>query len=45
VPSGIAAVMMATIPAFMALSEIISLRTQTLTVRLSLALLIGSLPK
>ncbi|HEV8524423.1 MAG TPA: EamA family transporter [Terriglobales bacterium] len=45
VPSGIAAVMMATIPAFMALSEIIFLRTQTLTVRLSLALLIGSLPK
>src|SRR5271166_3330293 len=41
VPSGIAAVMMATIPAFMALSEIIFLRTQTLTVRLVLALLIG----
>src|SRR5271170_2218040 len=41
VPSGIAAVMMATIPAFMALSEIIFLRTQTLTVRLALALLIG----
>jgi drug/metabolite transporter (DMT)-like permease len=41
VPSGIAAVMMATIPAFMALSEIIFLRTQRLTVRLSLALLIG----
>src|ERR1700687_4866653 len=33
VPSGIAAVMMATIPAFMALSEIIFLRTQKLTVR------------
>ncbi len=31
VPSGIAAVMMATIPAFMALSEIIFLRTQKLT--------------
>ena len=41
VPSGIAAVMVATIPAFMALSEIIFLRTQTLTVRLGLALLIG----
>jgi drug/metabolite transporter (DMT)-like permease len=41
VPSGIAAVMLATIPAFMALSEIIFLRTQKLTVRLALALLIG----
>src|SRR5258705_6357991 len=41
VPSGIAAVMMATIPAFMALSEIILLRTQRLTLRLTLALLIG----
>ena len=41
VPSGIAAVMLATIPVFMALSEIIFLRTQTLTVRLALALLIG----
>jgi drug/metabolite transporter (DMT)-like permease len=41
VPSGIAAVMLATIPVFMALSEIIFLRTQTLTVRLVLALLIG----
>jgi drug/metabolite transporter (DMT)-like permease len=41
VPSGIAAVMMATIPVFMALSEIIILRTQKLTVRLALALLIG----
>ena len=41
VPSGIAAVMMATIPVFMALSEIIFLRTQRLTVRLGLALLIG----
>jgi drug/metabolite transporter (DMT)-like permease len=41
VPSGIAAVMMATIPVFMALSEIIFLRTQTLTVRLALALLVG----
>jgi drug/metabolite transporter (DMT)-like permease len=41
VPSGIAAVMMATIPVFMALSEIIFLRTQRLTVRLALALLVG----
>jgi len=41
VPSGIAAVMMATIPVFMALSEIAFLRTQRLTVRLALALLIG----
>src|SRR6266568_4612524 len=39
VPSGIAAVMLATIPAFMALSEIILLRTQRLTGRLLLALL------
>jgi drug/metabolite transporter (DMT)-like permease len=41
VPSGIAAVMMATIPAFIALFEILFLRTQRLTLRLSLALLIG----
>jgi len=41
VPSGIAAVMMATIPVFMALSEIIFLHTQRLTVRLVLALLVG----
>src|SRR5437879_8070473 len=41
VPSGIAAVMMATIPVFMALSEIIFLKTQRLTVGLTLALLIG----
>lgn len=41
VPSGLAAVMMATIPAFMALSEIIFLRTQRLTIRLAFALLIG----
>jgi drug/metabolite transporter (DMT)-like permease len=41
VPSGVAAVMMATIPVFMALSEILFLRTQKLTVRLALALLIG----
>jgi drug/metabolite transporter (DMT)-like permease len=41
VPSGIAAVMMATTPVFMALGEIIFLRTQSLTVRLASALLIG----
>jgi drug/metabolite transporter (DMT)-like permease len=41
VPSGIAAVMLATIPAFMALSEIIFLRTQKLTVRLAFALMVG----
>jgi drug/metabolite transporter (DMT)-like permease len=41
VPSGIAAVMMATIAVFMALSEIIFLGTQRLTIRLGLALLIG----
>ncbi|HEY4741561.1 MAG TPA: EamA family transporter [Candidatus Acidoferrales bacterium] len=41
VPSGLAAVMLAMIPVFMALSEIIFLRTQQLTVRLALALLIG----
>ena len=41
VPSGLAAVMMATIPVFMALSEIIFLRTQRLTIRLAVALLIG----
>jgi drug/metabolite transporter (DMT)-like permease len=41
VPSGLAAVMMATIPAFMALSEILFLQTQRLTIRLALALLIG----
>ena len=41
VPSGIAAVMMATIPAFMALSEIILLQTQKLTLRLVLALVVG----
>jgi drug/metabolite transporter (DMT)-like permease len=41
VPSGIAAVMMATIPVLMALSEIVLLRTQRLTVRLALASLIG----
>src|SRR5438094_4375080 len=41
VPSGVAAVMMATIPAFMALSEIVLLGTRRLTLRLALALLIG----
>jgi len=41
VPSGITAVMMATIPVFMALSEIVFLRTQRLTARLGLALLVG----
>ncbi len=41
VPSGITAVMMATIPAFMALAEIIILQTQRLTLRLGLALGIG----
>ena len=41
VPSGLAAVMLATIPAFMALSEIVFLKTQRLTARLGLALLIG----
>ena len=33
--------MLATIPAFMALSEILFLRTQRLTLRLALALLVG----
>src|ERR1017187_5305983 len=41
VPSGIAAVMLATIPVFMALSEILILRTQRLTLRLALAFLVG----
>jgi drug/metabolite transporter (DMT)-like permease len=41
VPSGIAAVMMATIPTFMALSEIFILRTQRLSARLAIALLLG----
>jgi drug/metabolite transporter (DMT)-like permease len=41
VPSGIAAVMLATIPVFMALSEIFILRTQRLTLRLAIALLVG----
>jgi drug/metabolite transporter (DMT)-like permease len=41
VPSGIATVMIATTPVLMALSEIVFLRTQKLTFRLALALLIG----
>jgi drug/metabolite transporter (DMT)-like permease len=41
VPSGIAAVMMATIPAFIALSEVLVLHTQKLTARLACALLLG----
>ena len=41
VPSGIAAVMMATIPVFMTLSEILFLKTQRLTPRLGSALLVG----
>jgi drug/metabolite transporter (DMT)-like permease len=39
--SGIAAVMLATIPAFIALAEIVVLQTQRLTFRLASALLIG----
>jgi drug/metabolite transporter (DMT)-like permease len=41
VPSGIAAVMLATIPVFMTLAEILFLRTQKLTLRLGFALLLG----
>jgi drug/metabolite transporter (DMT)-like permease len=41
VASGIAAVMMATIPVFMALAEIFILKTQQLTSRLGLGLLLG----
>ncbi len=41
VPSGIAAVVLATIPVFITLLEIIFLRTQRLTVRLGLALVVG----
>ncbi|HXW63228.1 MAG TPA: EamA family transporter [Candidatus Acidoferrales bacterium] len=41
VPSGIAAVMMASIPVFIALLEVTLLRTQTITVRLALALSAG----
>jgi drug/metabolite transporter (DMT)-like permease len=41
VPSGVAAVMMTTIPVFMTLGEIFILRTQRFTLRLALALLLG----
>jgi drug/metabolite transporter (DMT)-like permease len=41
IPSGIAAVLMATIPVFMVLSEIFFLGTQRLTVRLAFALAVG----
>jgi len=41
VPSGVAAVMMATIPVFMTISEIVILGTQRLTLRLGAALLVG----
>lgn len=41
VPSGIAAVLLATIPVFMALFEILFLRTQQLTPRLAIGLLVG----
>jgi drug/metabolite transporter (DMT)-like permease len=41
VASGVTAVMMATIPVFMAIAEICFLRTQKLTIRLALALLVG----
>jgi drug/metabolite transporter (DMT)-like permease len=41
VPSGVAAVMLALIPAFTALSEIVLLGTQRLTLRLALALGVG----
>ena len=41
VASGIAGVMMATIPVFMAIAEIVLLRTQRMTMRLAAALVIG----
>jgi drug/metabolite transporter (DMT)-like permease len=41
VPSGIAAVILATIPAFMTISEIVVLKTRELTMKLGVALLIG----
>ena len=41
VPSGIAAVMLATIPVFMALSEIVIVKARRLTARLAIALLLG----
>ncbi len=43
VPSGVAAVVLASIPVFITLLEIIVLRTQRLTVRLGAALLVGAL--
>jgi drug/metabolite transporter (DMT)-like permease len=43
VPSGIAAVILATIPVFMTLLEIIFLQTQRLTLRLGIALVVGIL--
>jgi drug/metabolite transporter (DMT)-like permease len=43
VPSGVAAVILATIPAFMTLSEIFVLHTRRFTVRLGMALLVGLL--
>lgn len=42
VASGVTAVMMATIPVFMAIAEICFLRTQKLTIRLTLALMAGA---
>lgn len=41
VPSGSAAILLATIPVFMTLAEIVILRTQRMTVRLAGALLVG----
>lgn len=41
VPSGITAVIMATIPVFMALADILFLRTSRLTLRLAFALMVG----
>ncbi|HKF46714.1 MAG TPA: EamA family transporter, partial [Terracidiphilus sp.] len=41
VPSGIAAVMLATIPAFMAIAEVLLLRTRRFTLGLGAALLVG----
>lgn len=41
VPSGITAVMMATIPVFMAISEILIMKTQRMTLRLGSALFVG----
>ncbi len=43
VPSGVTAVMMATIPVFMTLSEIVFMKTQRLTGRLGSALAVGML--